>query len=165
MSFQSKPDAGHAAAQARGRRRQAAHGAIRLVPLLACALLAGVFSASAQAGRFDGEWNVEMHCPAVKSDDDDKGYTHRFKAQVVDGELHGEHKSAGEPGYHLLTGKIGDKGNAALRLDGVVNNPNYAIHNARYGSSYSYRVKAKFDERSGLGQRQSGRVCEFRFSR
>ena len=98
-------------------------------------------------------------------DDDAKGYTHRFSAEVRDGRLRGTHGSEGEPGWHDLHGKIGPQGDAVLRLDGIVNNPKYAINDAQRGKTYSYRVQAHFEERSGIGQRLTGRACEVRFAR
>ncbi len=136
------------------------------VGLPAISLLLASAPAWAQASRFDGAWAVDMVCPAHRSNDDDaKGYHHAFPAQVVNGELRGQHRTDGEPGYHLLMGKIRADGSATLRLDGIVNNPNYAINNAPMGKKYSYAVKAMFDDKKGEGRRLSGRTCEFTFTR
>lgn len=106
-----------------------------------------------------------MVCPPHDDDDEARGYTHRFPGQVVDREFSATHGKEGEPGWHFLRGRINAKGNATLRLDGIVNNPKYAINDAARGKQYSYRVKAHFDETSGVGQRLTGRVCEFTFTR
>jgi hypothetical protein len=107
-----------------------------------------------------------MTCPPHDdADDDAKGYTHQLVGQVVDGRLTATHGKEGEPGWHLLRGKVQANGDATLRLEGIVNNPKYAINDAQKGKPYSYRVKAHFDERGGAGQRLTGRVCEFRFTR
>jgi hypothetical protein len=121
--------------------------------------------ASAQATPFDGSWNITMTCPPHPDDDDTKGYTHRFPAEVVNGELRATHGAEGEPGWHFLRGHIKAGGSANLRLDGIVNNEKYAINNAQRGKAYTYRVKAQFEPASGTGQRLTGRVCEFRFVR
>ena len=134
--------------------------------LLALALLAAAPAARAEPGRFDGRWNVTLTCPPhLGRDDDAKGYTHRFPGEVANSELRATHGSEGEPGWHYLHGTIGADGSAALRLDGMVNNPKYAINDAPRGKLYSYRVKAQFDERAGRGERLSGRACELRFER
>jgi hypothetical protein len=131
--------------------------------LVASAICAG---AAAQATRFDGAWNVTMRCPPhVSADDEAKGYTHRFPGQVASGQFSGTHGAEGQPGWHFLRGPIKEDGSAALRLDGIVNNPQHAINDAPRGKPYSYRVKARFDEKSGSGQRVTGRVCEFMFNR
>ncbi|MEJ8857571.1 hypothetical protein WKW79_23570 [Variovorax robiniae] len=107
-----------------------------------------------------------MRCPAHNADDDDaKGYTHRFPAEIRKSRLDGTHGAEGEPGWHHLHGKINEDGSATLRLDGIVNNPKYAINDAQRGKEYSYRVKASFEPTSGVGQRLTGRVCEFQFAR
>jgi len=121
---------------------------------------------SAQVERFEGNWNVVLTCPAHQAADDDaRGYTHRFPAKVTDGQFAGTYGTEGEIGYHHLHGTIRPDGTANLRLDGIVNNPNHAIRKAQRGKPYTYRVSARFDESSGNGQRQTGRHCEFKFSR
>lgn len=107
-----------------------------------------------------------MTCPPHNSADEDaKGYTHRFPAEVHMGRLRGTHGKEGEPGWHLLHGKIDGDGGATLRLDGIVNNPKYAINDAQRGKEYTYRIKAQFEANSGTGQRLTGRECVFRFER
>jgi hypothetical protein len=122
--------------------------------------------AQAQARPFDGAWNVTMTCPPHnEADDDAKGYTHRFVAEVQKSRMRGTHGKAGEPGWHFLHGKINDDGSATLRLDGIVNNPRFAINDAQRGKEYTYRIMAQFEPGSGAGQRLTGRACEFRFTR
>lgn len=132
-----------------------------------CAVLLVVASpgVDAQTTRFDGSWNVTMVCPAHSGKDDAKGYTHQFKGQVVNGELSATRGEEGEPGWHFLHGPINDNGDANLRLNGVVNNPNYAINKAHQGKRYSYRVNARFTQTSGTGERATGRQCTFTFNR
>ena len=131
-----------------------------------CALLTMSLGALAEPSKFDGPWSVTMTCPPHdEADDDAKAYTHQLIGQVVEGYLTATHGKEGEPGWHLLKGKIRLNGEAALRLEGLVNNPKYAINDAPKGKPYSYRVKAVFEEKTGAGQRLTGRVCEFRFIR
>lgn len=139
----------------------------RLRGALGAALLLGAsVAAHAQATRFDGAWQVTMTCPPhTGADDDAKGYTHHFPGQVVDGQLTAIYGTEGEPGWHYLRGPIQPGGEASLRLDGIVNNTRYAINEAPRGKPYSYRVKAQFDEARGTGQRVTGRVCDFQFTR
>ena len=123
-------------------------------------------AAFAQVTKFDGAWNVVLICPPHNAEDDDaKGYTHRFDGQVINGELSATHKKEGEPGWHFLHGRIKETGDASLRLEGIVNNPKYAINEAPRGKPYTYRVKATFEGNSGSGERVTGRVCTFTFSR
>jgi hypothetical protein len=123
-------------------------------------------AACAQTSKFDGAWNIALTCPPHSSSDDDaRGYTHNFTGQVVGGELSATHKQAGEPGWHFLHGKIREDGEATLRLEGIVNNPKYAINEAPRGKPYTYRVRAHFEENRGSGERLTGRVCSFVFSR
>lgn len=121
---------------------------------------------AAEPTPFDGAWKVTLVCPPHESDDEDaKGYTHRFTVQVVEGELRGTYGEEGEPGWHLLHGRVRADGTAALRLDGVVKNAAYAARGGQRGKPYSYRVRARFEGEGGIGQRLSGRACEFRFAR
>lgn len=141
---------------------------MRFAPIIIAAALCAAAAAAApsQPSRFDGAWSVTMTCPPHNgADDDAKGYTHRFAAQVQDGRLRGTHGTQGEPGWHFLHGRINDDGSATLRLEGIVNNADYAINNAARGKPYSYRIKALFEGDSGSGQRITGRVCDFAFAR
>ncbi len=139
----------------------------RLGPAFAAALLlAFCAGASAQASRFDGRWAVTMNCPPHDdAEDDAKGYSHQLVGQVVDGLLTATRGTEGEPGWHRLKGKVQATGDATLRLEGVVSNPKYAIKDAPRGKAYVYRVKAHFEENAGTGERLTGRVCQFRFTR
>jgi len=98
-------------------------------------------------------------------DDDAKGYVQHFQAEIKDGILRGTHGTEGQPSWHLLTGTVPPDGNAMLRLDGIVKNADYAVNHAERGKSYTYRVRAKFEQSSGSGQRVGKRKCEFRFKR
>lgn len=139
---------------------------LQAVLSLLVTLLLGAPPAAAQVERFDGEWKVTLTCPPHETADDDaRGYTHRFAARIDRGELRGTYGTEGEIGYHHLYGTVRADGSANLRLDGIVNDPRHAIRKAQRGKPYTYRVGAKFDERSGFGQRQSGRACEFTFAR
>ena len=136
------------------------------IVLMLVAVSAWPIAGAAQApSTFDGQWDVTLACPPHNEDDDAKGYTHRFPATVKDGYLRGVHGTEGQPSYHLLTGRITADGKAALTLDGIVNNPAYAINNAQRGKPYSYRVRAQFEASSGTGQRIGKRKCDFEFRR
>ena len=137
----------------------------RLRFLAAAAASALATSAAAQATPFDGAWNVTIACPPHSGDDDAKGYTHRFRGEVTNGQLRAVHGSEGEPGWHLVTGRIAPDGSATLQVDGIVNNEKYAINNAQRGKAYKYKVKAQFDATRGSGERLTGRVCHFTFGR
>ena len=52
-----------------------------------------------------------------------------------------------------------------LMLDGIVNNPAYAVNNAQRGMPYSYRIRARFGATTGSGQRIGRRKCDFQFKR
>lgn len=128
--------------------------------------LTNAASAQAQHTKFDGAWNVTMTSPAHNAADDDaRGYTPRFPAEVQNGRIRRSHGNEGEPGWHFLHGKIHEDGSATLRLDGIVNNPKYAINDAQRGKEYTYRIKAQFQSSNGVGQRLTGRACEFAFIR
>ncbi|MCE9658464.1 MAG: hypothetical protein K8R60_07885 [Burkholderiales bacterium] len=136
---------------------------LHLVVAVACAAAPAL--AAAQASSFDGAWHVTLTCPPHNAEDDAKGYTHRFAGQVVDGQMRAVHGKEGEPGWHLVTGRIAADGSATLQVDGIVNNEKYAINNAQRGKAYKYKVKAQFEAKSGSGERLTGRVCHFSFAR
>jgi len=137
---------------------------IAVVCTLAAALLVPSF-ALPQASKFDGKWNVTLTCPATNEAGGAKGYTFSFSAEVKDGDLLGVYGREGELGSQRLSGHISNDGSADLRLDGIVGDPDYAINKSPTGKAFTYRVRARFEQSSGTGQRTSGRICEFRFSR
>ena len=137
----------------------------RLQILLAIAAAAVATAAAGQGTGFDGAWNVTLVCPPHSGDDDAKGYSQRFQGEVANGQMRAVHGKEGEPGWHLLTGRIASDGSATLQLDGIVNDEKYAINNAQRGKFYKYKVRAQFDPTSGSGERLTGRVCHFTFSR
>jgi hypothetical protein len=138
-------------------------------PWLACAciflLALHAGAVRSQANPFDGKWKVVQHCPPRDGVDGAKGYTHYFDVEVINGELRGAQGTPGEPGSFELRGTVAPDGTAALRRSGLVSNSDYAINQAPRGKAYSFRVNAKFEGAAGIGQRMSGRPCEFRFSR
>lgn len=145
---------------------------MRAVYIFLCFIAAGavvaqtpVRAADAVASSLDGQWDVTLTCPPHHEDDDAKGYVHHFPAQVNGGALRGTHGTEGQPSWHLLTGNIASDGTAVLTLQGIVNNPAYAINNAQRGKPYTYRVQANFESSSGTGQRVGKRKCDFVFKR
>ena len=75
------------------------------------------------------------------------------------------HGKEGEPGWHLVTGRIAADDSATLQVQGIVNDEKYALNNTPRGKAYKYKVKAQFDKSSGSGERLTGRVCHFTFAR
>jgi hypothetical protein len=138
---------------------------LRIALAFAAALGAPALAGAQAPATFDGAWNVTLACPPHSGDDDAKGYTHRFPGQVTNGEMRAVHGSEGEPGWHLVTGRIAADGSATLQVDGVVNNEKYAINHAQRGKAYKYKVKAQFDAAQGSGERLTGRACHFTFTR
>ena len=141
----------------------------RVSSLFAAIVLLAVHRAPFAIGEnvtpFDGLWNVTLTCPPHNEDEDAKGYVHRFPAVVKAGMFRGTHATEGQPGWHLLSGAIGQDGSATLKLEGIVNNPDYSVNHAFRGKAYAYRVRAKFEPSSGIGQRVGKRKCEFQFKR
>lgn len=129
------------------------------------ALAQGISFAAESTTAFDGSWDVVLTCPPHNEEDDAKGYVHRFPAEITGGIVRGTYGREGEPGWHLLTGTVEPGGNAALRLEGVVSNPDYAINKAQRGKAYAYRVRASFEQAKGSGQRVGRRKCDFQFNR
>ena len=119
------------------------------------------------SSAFDGKWTVLLDCPNHDDGKGDfaKGYRQSFPAEINGGELRGTHAIEGQPGWHLLTGKIAPDGKATLRLDGIVSSPRNAINDAGRGKPYTYRVRAQFAPDSGTGQRLGQRKCDFTFKR
>jgi len=118
------------------------------------------------AERFDGSWVTTLTCPAKGNTE---GYNWKFLSVIQNGNFHGEHGAAGQPGYLLIEGPIKDDGSAKLSANGIVASRKYARGVfAHEGEDYSYNIKAKFTETEGTGTRDQGmgiigRPCTFEF--
>ena len=69
------------------------------------------------------------------------------------------------PAGEAAADDAGPYDDAMLTLDGIVNNPAYAVNNAQRGKLYSYRIRARFGATTGSGQRIGRRKCDFQFKR
>ena len=69
------------------------------------------------------------------------------------------------PPILLAFAVIAADGTATLLLEGIVGNPDGAINRAPRGKLYQYPVQAQFEPSSGAGERLTGRICHFTFSR
>jgi hypothetical protein len=110
--------------------------------------------------RFDGIWNVTVHCPAYGGA---SGYTLRFPAQVKDAVLAGQFGTPGQPGSLALAGRIEPDGNASIDARGMTGDAKYAANQVGKGANYSYRVEARFDGTRGGGDRTETRPCSLSF--
>ena len=84
---------------------------------------ASVSSATSDAGRFDGTWDVTLVCP--KASDGALPFTFEFTADVKGAMLHGVRGLAGQPGWLSLDGPIQPDGAANLLAHGLTGNPKY----------------------------------------
>ena len=115
---------------------------------------------------FDGNWHTKLTCP---SKGNTQGYIWQFDSVVQNGNLRGEHGTAGEPGYLLIEGKIATDGRAKLSATGIVASRQYASGVfASKGEEYNYNIKAQFKQTEGAGTRDQGlgivgRPCTFDF--
>jgi hypothetical protein len=116
--------------------------------------------------HFDGKWQTTLTCPQKGSTE---GYTWKFPSVIENGNLRGEHGTAGQPGYLLVEGPVKEDGSAKLSANGIVASRQYARGVfAHEGGNYSYNIKATFKEATGSGVRDEGlgivgRPCTFDF--
>ena len=118
--------------------------------------------------RFDGKWLTTLTCPAKGNTE---GYTWKFPSTIQNGSFHGEHGTAGEPGYLLIEGPVAEDGSAKLSASGIVTSRKYARGVfAHGGADYTYNIKAQFKDTEGSGTRDQGlgvygRPCAFDFAK
>ena len=110
--------------------------------------------------RFDGVWNVTVHCPAHA---DAAAYTIQLVAQVKDGQLEGQHGVSGQPNSLMLRGKINPDGNASIDARGVTGDPRFVVNRLARGSAYSYQADVRFEGSRGTGNRVKPRPCTLTF--
>jgi hypothetical protein len=116
--------------------------------------------------RFDGNWSTKLTCPEKGNTE---GYTWQFASVIRNSNFHGEHGTAGEPGYLLIEGRIAEDGTAKLSATGIVASRKYARGVfAHKGEEYNYDIKAQFQDTQGTGTKSAGlgivgRTCTFDF--
>ncbi len=139
--------------------------AVRLLVVCALVLVPGLLIAGE---HFDGKWMTTLTCPAKGNTE---GYTWKIPSVIENSNFKGEHGTAGEPGYLLISGTIKEDGTAKLSANGVIASRQYARGVfAHQGEDYSYDVKAQFKETTGTGARDQGlgivgRPCTFDFAK
>ncbi len=131
--------------------------------LLSAVWSAGVSSAAADTGAFDGTWSVTLACP--QSPDGALPFTWVFAAEVRDAMLHGEHGQKDWPGWLTLDGRIGPDGGANLEARGVTGNAAYNTNQTARGVPYMHPVTAHFDAAQGTGTWTTDRICDFTLTR
>jgi hypothetical protein len=140
--------------------------AMRPGVLLGLALvLCGGGAAGAQgAAAFNGPWDVTADCP--DSPNGDPAFFYAFKAEVSGDVIHGEHGTAGQPGWLAIDGVIQADGTANLQATGLTNPARrYNAHDGPQGVRYRYPVAAHFDPSHGSGRWTAERVCNLTFVR
>ena len=142
---------------------------LRALSALTITIGIGTYPATAAEAptAFDGLWEVTLVCPPHNEEDDAKGYTRHFPAEIKNGVFRGLYGTEGQQGSHLLTGTLAPDGKAMLKLDGVISRADYSINQAQAGKAHTYRVRAQFAAAtgSGSGQRMGQRKCDFLFAR
>jgi hypothetical protein len=114
------------------------------------------------AGKFDGEWDVNISCPPAGKAG---AYARYVMAVVKDSVFHAELLTPGTPGWLVMSGKIGANGKTSLMAKGLTGNPAATINNAKAGSPYGFTVSAQFDSASGTGKRNEIRPCDLKFAK
>jgi len=123
---------------------------------------------SIAAEKFDGNWLTTQDCPAQGRMEE---LIRKIPTVIDDNTMKGEKGTAGEPGYEIIAGHIGDDGNAKFDVNGILaNRANAHGPFAHKGEEYHYTVEAHFDGGKGTGKRDTGlgiesRPCNFTFER
>lgn len=115
--------------------------------------------------KFDGEWSVRLDCPSNTESSGAKGYIFDFTAHVKSGVIKAQHGEEGKPASLTLDGTILDTGDAIIYAHGYTGSPEFTIKRPPKGSGYSYKIKAHFNETSGIGTRVEGRACTITFTK
>ena len=74
---------------------------------------------SIAAEKFDGKWLTTQDCPAQGKMEE---LIRKIPSTIDGNTIRGEKGTAGEPGYEIVAGHIGDDGNAKLDVNGILAN-------------------------------------------
>lgn len=130
-----------------------------LVLLFLCSLL----SSRAHAEAFDGTWSVLEVCES--SPEGARGYKWTYPATVKDGYFVGQYRQEGQSPSMSLKGMIKPDGSARLIAHGISADSDHNIKFAPAQTPINFEVRANFTGKTGAGERVSGRVCKFSFTR
>ena len=115
------------------------------------------------AQPFDGTWDVVIYC--ARAPDGAGGYRWHFQAQVREGALLGQYHQPGANASGTLSGQIEPDGHALLSMVGRTGRTEYTVGHVQPGTPFHYTATARFDARSGSGQRNELRACSLSFSK
>lgn len=128
--------------------------------LTALILMLGVARAQ-DAQRFDGRWTTAVTC---KSSKDSAGV--KFVTEVRGGILGGQVGTEDAPGFLRIDGKITPAGVGHVYAKGrSVPGDSVSGRELPPGTEYTYYILAKFEGKSGSGNRVEGRKCEIKFEK
>jgi hypothetical protein len=112
--------------------------------------------------KFDGKWATTVTCKNVKA----PAAPVQFITEVENGELHGRSGTEGAPGYLQIDGNITAAGLGHVYVKGLTaKDENVVGRDISAGSEYKYYVQAKFEGKSGAGNRVEGRSCAIKFEK
>jgi hypothetical protein len=129
------------------------------VILFLCSLL----SFRAYADAFDGSWSVLEVCET--SPEGARGYKWTYPATVKDGYFVGQYRQEGQSPSMSLKGMIRPDGSASLIAHGISGDSDHNIKFAPAQTPINFEVRAKFAGKTGAGERLTGRVCKFTFTK
>ena len=130
-----------------------------LVILFLCSLL----PLQAYAEAFDGTWSVLEVCES--SPEGARGYKWTYPATVKDGYFVGQYRQAGQSPSMSLKGIIKPDGSASLIAHGISDDSDHNIKFAPAQTPINFEVRANFTGRTGTGERLTGRVGKFTFTK
>jgi len=134
---------------------------MRFAVLLAvlCACMPG----RAHGQAFDGTWSVLQVCEATP--EGARGYTWRYDATIKNNYFAGQYRNEGQVPSMSLRGTVQPDGTASLIAHGISASSDYNVKFAPPQTPIAFQVVAKFAGAAGTGERTSGRVCKFTFSK
>jgi hypothetical protein len=130
-----------------------------LVLLFLCSLL----PLRAYAESFDGIWSVIEICDT--SPEGARGYQWTYPATVKDGYFAGQYRQEGQSPSMSLKGMIKPDGSASLIAHGISASSDYNVKFAPPQTPINFEVRASFTGKTGAGERLTGRVCKFTFTK
>jgi hypothetical protein len=125
--------------------------------------LCSVAPVQAHAEVFDGAWSVLEVCES--SPEGARGYKWTYPATVKDGYFVGQYRQEGQSPSMSLKGRIKPDGSASLTAHGISGDSDHNIKFAPAQTPINFEVRADFTGRTGTGERVTGRVCKFTFTK
>jgi hypothetical protein len=120
-----------------------------------------------QTQVFDGQWDMQLLCPAhmSKAGRVADAYKISFPVTIKNSKLEGAVLNPAPNSGLRYSGTLDASGKILIAAEGFTGNPKNTLGNSPSGTPYKYSLEGNFTPTNGVARRIEDRPCEARFTR